>query len=111
MPGKNTYLTPLQVRKQLLVAESELNRTQMMEEIAALSTGFHALTQRAQALGSIASSAAALIAGISAFRREKCANAKADAKPSWLQTAIKGAGLVSTLWAKFRSRDQDQSQE
>ena len=56
--------------------------------------------------GGIASSAAALLAGLAALRRKKAA--PADEKPSWLQTIFKGAGLVSTLWLAFRSRGRDQ---
>jgi hypothetical protein len=40
--------------------------------------------------------------GLAAFWNGK--SASADAKPSWLQTILKGAGLVSTLWLAFRAR-------
>ncbi len=98
-------MTPLQLRKQLLLAESELNRAQLVGDLAALSADVHALTARAKTLGSIASSAATLAVGLAAFRRGK--PAAAGAKTSWLQTILKGAGLVSTLWATFRPQRCD----
>jgi hypothetical protein len=98
-------MNPLQSRKQLLLAESELNRAQMVEDMAALTADVRALTGRAKSIGLIASSATALLMGLAAFRRKK--SAPAGEKRSWLQTILKGAGLVSTLWAVFRSRGQD----
>ena len=107
MFGKNPRLNLLESRKQLLIAESELNRTQMAGDVAALMAGVRALTDRAKSFGSIATSAAGLVAGLAAFRRGKPAGA--DAKPSWLQTLLKGAGLISTFWLAYRSprRDRD----
>jgi hypothetical protein len=102
MFGKKSHVSPLESRKQLLVAESELNRAQLAGEMSALMAGVRTLTDRAKSSGSIASSAAVLVAGLAAFRRGKPVNA--EAKPSWLQTLLKGAGLISTLWLAFRSR-------
>jgi len=101
MFGKNSRLNPLESRKQLLIAESELNRAQMVGDMAALTADVRTLTDRAKSFGSIASSAAVLVAGLAAFRHGKTAGA--DAKPSWRQTILKGAGLISTFWLAFRS--------
>ena len=106
MFGKNSRMNPLESRKQLLIAESELNRAQLAEEWGAMTAGVRTLTDRAKSFRSIASSAAALVAGLSAFRRGK--RADADVKPSWLQTILQGAGLVSTLWLAFRSPVREQ---
>ena len=81
MFGKKPRLNPLESRKQLLIAESELNRAQMAGDMAALTAGVRTFTDRAKSFGSIASSAAVLVAGLAAFRRNKPAGA--DAKPSW----------------------------
>jgi len=105
MPGKNARINPLESRKRLLIAESELNRAQLIGDIAALKEGVHALTGRAKSLGSIASSAAVLVAGVSAFWRGK--PAEAAAKPSWLQTILKGAGVVSNLWLALPLRNRN----
>jgi len=93
-------LNPLQSRKQLLLAESELNRVQVAGDLAAFKTGIQKLKDRAKSFESIASSAAVLVAGLTAFRRGASTNV--SPKKSWLQIALKGAGLVSTLWLAFR---------
>jgi hypothetical protein len=101
MSGKNPRLNPLQSRKQLLIAESELNRAQLVREWETMADGVRSVADRAKFFASIASSVAVLVAGLAAFRRGK--PAQAEAKASWLQTILKGASLVSTLWLAFRS--------
>jgi hypothetical protein len=102
-------MNPLELRKQLLLAESELNRAHLFGDVAALTADIRTLTDRAKSFASIASSAAALVAGLAAFQRNKPADA--GAKHSWLQTLLKGAGLVSTLWLAFcaQTRDRDEN--
>ena len=102
MSGKNPCMNPLESRKQLLIAESELNRAQLAGDVAALTAEFRALRDRAKSFDSIASSAAVLVAGLAAFRRGKLLDA--GPKPSWLRTISQGAGLISTLWLAFRSQ-------
>jgi non-ribosomal peptide synthetase component F len=101
---KNPRMNSLESRKQLLIAESELNRAQLAGDMAALMADVRMLTDRAKSFSSIASSAAVLVAGLAAFRRGKPVDA--DAKPSRLQTILKGAGLISTLWLAFRPRSK-----
>ena len=98
-------MNPLQSRKQLLLAESELNRAQLAGDMAALTADVRALTGRAKTFGLIASSATALLVGLAAFRRKK--SAPAGGKPSWLSTILEGAGLVSSLWLAFRPQPRD----
>ncbi|TAL05176.1 MAG: hypothetical protein EPO07_03965 [Verrucomicrobia bacterium] len=102
-------MKPLESRKQLLIAESELNRAQLVGDMTALTAGVRTLTDRARSFGSIASAAALLVAGLAAFRRGK--SVEADPKPSWAQTVLKGAGLVSTLWMAFRAPRRDQKEK
>ena len=105
MSGKNTWMNSLESRKQLLISESELNRAQLAKDMDSLAADVRALTSRAKSFGSIASSAAVLIAGLTAFRR---GNSEAgEAKTTWKKTLLKGAGLVSTLWLAFRPRSRD----
>ena len=104
MFGKNARMNRLESRKRLLVAESELNRAQLAQEWGAMAAGIHSLTDRAKSFSSILSAAAALVAGLAAFRRGQ--RASAAAKPSRLQTMLKVAGLVSTFWLAFRARSR-----
>jgi len=99
-------MNPLESRKQLLIAESELNRAQLVGDLAALTAGARTLAHRAKSFGSIVSSTAVLVAGLTAFRRGKCVDP--DAKHSWLRTILKGAGMVSTFWLAFRAKGHDQ---
>ena len=110
MSGKNPRMNPLKSRKQLLIAESELNRAQMIQELETVKNKFHSLANQARTVSSLASAAATLISGIAYFRRKNESEPAAE-KSSWLQTIVKGAGLVSTIWTAFRSqrRDQDES--
>jgi hypothetical protein len=105
MSGKKPRLNPLASRKQLLIAESELNRAQLVQDWQAVADGVHAVADRARTLGSVAATAAALVAGVVSFRRQK--SAPAVEKPSWLQTLLKGAGLLATVWQAFRSPGRD----
>ena len=109
MFGKNPRLNPLESRKQLLIAESELNRVQLVQEWQTMADGVRSVADRARTISSVASAAASLIAGLASFRRGKPVDA--GAKPSWLKTILKGAGQISTFWLAFRSQGRDQKDE
>lgn len=106
MSGTNPRMNPLESRKQCLIAESELNRAQMVDDMAVLTAGVRTLAVRARAFGSLSSSAAVLVAGLMTLRRGRPVNN--GAKSSWLQTILKGTGLISTLWLAFRAKTHDQ---
>jgi len=106
MFGEKPRLNPLQSRKQLLIAESELNRAQLVQEWQAIADDVRVVADRARTIRSVVSAAVSLIAGLASFRRGKPVNA--GAKPSWLHTLLKGAGRISTLWLAFRSQGRDQ---
>ena len=100
-------MNPLRSRKQLLIAESELNRAQLVEELETIKNKVHSLANQARTISLFASAAATLISGITSFRRKK-ESVPAVEKPSWLQTIVKGAGLVSTVWQAFRPQSRKQ---
>ena len=102
MFGKNSRMSPLQSRKQLLITESELNRAQLVQEWQTMADGVRSVADRARTISSIASTAASLIAGLAFFRRTRFA--PGDERPSWWQTLLKGAPLAGLLWSKFRPR-------
>ena len=104
---KNPRLTPLESRKRLLLAKSELNRAQMIQDVDALTAEVRALSGRAKSFGLIASSAAVLVSGLTAFRRGNPPDP--DAKPSWLRTMLKGAGLASNFWLALRSKGRNRN--
>jgi hypothetical protein len=102
MFGKETQLGPLESRKQLLIAESELNRAQLSQEWQAMAHGVRDLARRAKTIAVWASSAALLVAGVTALRRGS--PAPGPAKSSWLQKILNGARAASTIWFAFRPR-------
>jgi hypothetical protein len=106
MFGIHSGMNPLAARKQLLIAESELNRAGLAGDVTTLTAGVRTLTCIAKSSGSIALAIATLVTGVASFRRGKPAGA--EAKPSWLQNILKITGLISPFWAAFRQRGGDQ---
>ena len=104
MPGKISHVSPLESRKQLLVAESELNRAQLIEEWQAMSDGARTFGVRMKSVSSLASAAALLVSGVLAFRRGR--TSLTGAKSSWLQTALKGAQVAGSIWLAYRARSR-----
>jgi hypothetical protein len=109
MPRKLPRVSPLQMRKDLLIAESELNRTQLQEEWEAATEWHRTLSSGARTIGSVASAAALLVSGVRAFRRKR--DPQSGSGASWLQPLIKGAGLIASLCKTFRSRNGGQKNE
>jgi len=101
--------TPLESRKQLLIAESELNRAQLVQEWQTMAEEVHSLTRQARTIKSIVSSVATLTAGLASCRRK--ASVPGAEKPSWWQTILKGAGLVGSFWSEFRSQGHQQDED
>ena len=102
MSRKLPRVSPLILRKDLLIAESELNRAQFMEKWEAATEWRHALNDGARTFGSLASTAVLVMSGIQAFRRKL--KPQDSEKRSWLQPVIKGVGLIASLCEAFRSR-------
>jgi len=90
------------LRKDLLIAESELNRTQLMDAWEAATTWHRTLSAGARMFGTVASAGTLLVSGLRAFRRQPEPQAGGDT--SWLQPVIKSAGLISSLLHAFRWR-------
>ena len=95
-------MKPLESRKQLLIAESELNRAQLVQEWHTMADEARSLVHQARTIGSFASAAATLVAGLASCRRRD--STPTAVKPSWGQTIVKVAGLFSTFWSEFRAR-------
>ena len=109
MSGKNPRMNPLETRKQLLIAESELNRAELVQEWQTMADEVHSLTSQARTIKSIASAVATLVAGLASCRRK--ASTPAAEKPSWWQTILKGAQLAGSLWSGFRSQGREQTEK
>jgi hypothetical protein len=95
-------MNPLESRKQLLLAESELNRAHLMQEWRTMADGVRSLANRAGSIRSIALAAVSLISGLMTLRRTS--SAPVGGKRSWWQTLLKGAQLAGWLWSEFSPR-------
>jgi hypothetical protein len=117
MFGKNSQLTTLEVRKQLLIAESEVNRAGLLKDVEHLKSEVHHFKKQVAAVGTVASSAALLATAVSFFRRRFMKPQTADGrkKTSWMGTAIDAASAGAFLYSKikslFRDRDHDREHE
>lgn len=90
MFGKASHVSSLEVRKQLLVAESELSRALLSEEWSAMAHGAGGMARRARTVAAWASAAALLALGVTALRRgPRAAGA----------TVLKGLRLGSAILA------------
>ncbi|MDB6015699.1 MAG: hypothetical protein JWR19_188 [Pedosphaera sp.] len=99
MFGKKPDVNPLELRKRLLVVESNLNRGQMLEEWQVMAHEMQGLTYQVKTVGALATAAATLVAGVSAFRR---GNAESTGvKSSWIQSVLKGAQMICSIGSAF----------
>lgn len=99
MFGKASHVSPLASRKQLLIAESELNRAQLSEEWQTMAQGVRDLAHRTKTIGAWAS--ALLLAGVKALRRDPLV--PGTAKSFWFHKIVNGARLASTIWCAYRA--------
>ena len=99
MPGETSQLTPLETRKQLLMAESELNRVQLGNDFHILKNEILRLKHQVFEMGSITSLATAFFAAIRAISHRD----ERDGT-SWISTLLNCARAGTSLWRLFRSR-------
>ncbi len=88
----------------MLIAESELNRSQLTNDLVAFSAGVRALAGRAKNVSSIGTSALMVLLGLGALRRPPKAP---DSKSSWIKKIFRGLSIASTLLLAFRSKVSD----
>ena len=98
-------MNPLQSRKQLLIAESELNRVQLGREWQTLTDEAGAVADKAKSFNGLATSILSLVAAVGTFTN--AAPSPAAATTYWLQKFSSGAKLASTVWLMFRARGAD----
>jgi hypothetical protein len=102
-------MSPLELRKQLLIAESELNRAQLSQEWQAMTQGVRRVTHEAKTIAAWASSAALLVAAVAALRRGPATTAAA--RHSWFQKVLSGVRLASMIWFALRAHGEKEKHE
>ena len=101
MSGTEPQLSPLESRKRMLIAESELNRAQSLQDWESMTAGVRGLAEKARTLSSMASSAASLVTGLWTCRNGP--SKTAAEKPSWIDTVLKGVRLAASVGLAFRA--------
>lgn len=99
MLGRTSHVSAVQLRKQLLIAESELNRAQLSDDLRKLTAEISDRTHLAKAIAIWSSSAVMLMAGLAGFRRRRIV--AADQQPSWFQRTLVWGRLVISFWQAF----------
>ena len=92
MFAKDPRITSLVTRKQLLIADSELNRAQLAEEWQTMAQGVGGLVHRAKTVGTWVSAAGLLVAGLTTLCQKRAR--RAETRPSVLQSVLEGAQLA-----------------
>lgn len=95
----------LALRKELLIAESDLNRAQLVQECQAFSSKVSGMTERVKSFNAVALSMITLANGVLAFAGHKAA--VAPPKVSWFHKVLNGARLASSVWLAFRTLGAD----
>jgi hypothetical protein len=98
-------MNPLESRKQLLLAESELNRIQLAREWQSMAQGVNSIAERTRTISSIALASASLMSGLASLWRTK--TAPAPEKRSWWRTLLNGAQLSVLLWSEVSPRPKN----
>lgn len=104
MFGKKSYLKTLETRKQEILAQSEVNRIELLNEWEIVKADLERVKKNVRAAGSIASSAVVVAAVASLFRRKhEPATTENHTRAPWITAALKGAQAGASLFLKIRS--------
>jgi hypothetical protein len=101
MSRQKPRMTPLESRKRLLIAESELNRAQLVQDWRTMEGEARSLARKARTIGTVASSVASLASGLMSFRSKK--SEPSAEKPSWWRVFLNGAQLVGSFLSQFHT--------
>ena len=103
MAGKQSQLTSLKIRKQLLSLESEFNRAQLFNECRDFKNEIHLLKKQMESDLSFFASGAKVAMSLAvidtAFTDRD--RGKKD-KSSWISTLLNGVRMGTLLWAALR---------
>jgi pantothenate kinase len=101
-------MTPLETKKQLLLTESELNRAQLIEDLATMQDEIHRVADQVRPLVSLISSATTLATTFTALRRTWSAREdRRNGKRSWISSVLHGVQSGAALWQAFRARSPE----
>lgn len=102
-------MNSLASQKELLLAESELNRAQLLGAMIALTPRTRRFTDRTISVSVFASSAVMLMREVADSRSHKPGGGAG--KLSRMQTVMKIGGMVSALWLAFFPQEHNQHEK
>ena len=102
MLRQNGSVSPLETRRRLLIAESELNRTRMTADLVALGHQARTLASETMTLHSIVSSASVLAVGLAGLANQSSAPTRQ--RTPWWRILLNNTSLLSALWLTFRAK-------
>jgi hypothetical protein len=101
-------MTNCAARKQLLLAESEINRELLGRDVEALVAGARQSAQRALQIGGAAASMAGLVAaGAAGFSILRGRGSQPAAKSSWASWMGKAIRLGLSVWTVFGAKKRE----
>lgn len=105
MSRRTFSLSALEARKQLLLAESQLNREEFSKDLDHLKGEINRMKKKARVAGSIASAATVLTTTASAIHRHfhPSDGSRSIPKRSWVSAALDHANAGTSLYLKIRS--------
>ncbi|HXF09970.1 MAG TPA: hypothetical protein VN625_04235 [Desulfuromonadaceae bacterium] len=103
MLGKESVLKSLAARRQALVAESDLHRTEFAREWAVLHEEVAQVARPVQKAGHYFAAGTKVFGLFMALRRTWTHSRRADGRRDWLAMVLQAARLGLSFWPAFRS--------
>jgi hypothetical protein len=104
MFGKKSHLNSLVSRKQMLIAESDLNRSLLSADWQTMAHVVGDIASRAKTISTWASTAALMMAGFTAWRNRT--PLPGPGSSSWIHKIFRAARVATTIWLAFRPHHQ-----
>ncbi len=104
MPQETSQLTPRETRKQMLLAESELLRAELVQELRGLKVEICQITHPLKQFGEFVETAAKAGATFTAWRKLGTLwTPPASGKLAWLPKLYRGIKLGTAVWFAVRT--------
>src|SRR5688572_12868806 len=107
MLGRKPQLNELDLRKQLLIAESELQRSLIREDFRAMEAALRTVAATGKSALSVISATAAAAAGVTAF----AGSFRRSNGSSWISKLFSAGKLAASIWFATRKRSDSKSEE
>jgi hypothetical protein len=96
-------MSPIETRKRLLIAESEVHRAQVFAEVVEWAETAGGLARRVTAASALATAVVVAGTGWLAVRNRKAGVKGGAGGRTWLPWVSQALGMLTTLWMAWRS--------